>query len=155
MRRKIILILLASFFSVAFLFACGDQNETEKSGAKGTYEDVKKESEKAMESTTDYTHEKKEEYVRQMEAKLEEFDKEMKEFQAKVESRAAELKEESKAEFNQSMEALGKKKQAADEKIEELKSAGSDAWDDLKVGVDSAMDELARTLDRVRSYFEN
>jgi hypothetical protein len=114
MIRKALLIMLASFFSLALFFACGDQKDAEKSDTKVTYEDVKKESKEAMETAKEYTQEQKEEYLRQMRAKLDEFNKEFQELQSKVASKATDLKVDSKAKFEQSVEALAKKKQAVD-----------------------------------------
>ena len=153
MKRTIIWIILTSFLSLAFLFACGDQKEAEKPETDVTYKDVKKEAKEVMETAKDYTMEKKEEYVRHMNAKLAEFDKKIQTLQAMAESKAAQLKEESKAQFNQSMEALAKKKEAAAEKLNELESASDKAWTDIKAGADSAMDELNEALNRASSHF--
>jgi TolA-binding protein len=155
MIRKALLIMMASFFILALFFACGDQKEAEKSDTKVTYEDVKKESKEAMETAKEYTQEKKEEYLMQMRAKLDEFNKEIQELQSKAASNAIGLKEASKEELNQSMKELAEKKKAAAEKIDELKNASGDAWDDIKTGADSAMDELSKALERARSDFKS
>lgn len=154
MTRKIMLMLLISFFSLALLFACGDQNMSEKQETDVTYKDVKKETKEAMDTAKDYTQKKKEEYLQQMNARLEEFDKEIQELQNNVTSKAAMLKEESKAKFNQSMETLAEKKQAAIKKLDELKTASGESWEDIKVGVDSAMDELGKAFEQASSHFK-
>jgi non-ribosomal peptide synthetase component F len=79
---------------------------------------------------------------------------EMQKLLAKAQSKATDLKEESKVQFNQSMEELRNKKQAAAEKLNELNSASGEAWEDIKSGMDSAMDELNTAFDRARSHFE-
>jgi TolA-binding protein len=154
MERKIIMIVLISFLSLAFLFACSDQKKSEKPKTKATHEDVKKDTNEAMNTVQNYTQQKKEEYLRQMNAKLEELENKIKELQNKAESKTSGLKEESKAKFNQSMEALNKEKQEAAEKLEELKSASGETWNDIKSGADSAMDQLSKTYEKVRSDFE-
>ena len=88
-------------------------------------------------------------------AKIKEFDREMQELLAKAQSRTTDLKEESKAQFNQSMEELRNKKQAASEKLNELNSASGEAWKDIKSGMDSAMDELRKAFERARSHFKS
>ena len=154
MIRKALLIMLASFFSMALFFACGDQKDAEKSDTKVTYEDVKKESKEAMETAKEYTQEQKEEYLRQMRAKLDEFNKEIQELQTKAASKAIGLKEASKEELSQSMKELAEKKKAAAEKIDELKNASGNAWEDIKTGADLAMDELNKSLEQAVSHFK-
>ena len=155
MRRIALLIMLTSFFGLAFLVACGDQKEAEKSKTEVTSEDVKKEAKEAMETAKTFAQQQKEEYLQQIEGKMKEFDRDMQELLVKAQFRATDLKEESKAQFDQSMEELRNKKQAAAEKLNELNSASGKAWEDIKSGMDSAMDELSKAFDRARSHFES
>jgi len=149
-----VLIILAAFFGSAFLLACGDGKETEKPEMKVTSQDVKKEAREAMETAKAYTLQQKEEYQEQIEARLQVLDREIQELQARTQSKAAELKEESKAEYNQTIEELRNKKQAAAEQLDKLKSASGKAWEDIKAGMDSAMDNLSQAFDRARAHFE-
>lgn len=153
MRRKALLIMLTVFFGLAFLVACGDQKEAEKSKTKVTSMDVKKEAKEAIQTAKTYTKQQKEEYLNQLDAKIKEFDREMQELLAKTKSSAIEMKDESKEKVNQSLEELRKKKQAAAEKLNELKSSSNEAWEEIKSGMDSAIDELNKAFDRARSDF--
>ncbi|MGA9236845.1 MAG: hypothetical protein WBV91_18620, partial [Desulfobacterales bacterium] len=72
MKRTAIAITLTVFFLLGFLAACGDQKEAEKSQTEVTSEDVKKEAKEAMQTAKEYTLQQKEEYQKQMEAKLQE-----------------------------------------------------------------------------------
>lgn len=128
--------MLTTFSCLAFLVACGDQKEAKKSETEVTSVDVKKEAKEAMETAKIYAHQQKEEYLQQIEAKIKEYDREMQELLAKAQSKATDLKEESKAQFNQSMEELSNKKKAAAEKLNELNSASAEAWGDIKSGMD-------------------
>ena len=154
MRRIVLLIILTAFFGLAFLVACGDQKEAKKSETKVTSVDVKKEAKEAIETAKTYAQQQKEEYLQQIKAKMKEYDREMQELLAKAQSRATDLKEESKAQFNQSMEELRNKKQAAADKLNELNSASGVAWEYIKSGMDSSMDELTKAFDRARSHFK-
>ena len=154
MKRTVLLSLLAVLFSSAFLFACGEQKEAEKSEIEVTSKDVKKETKEAIETAKTYTQQQKREYLQQIEAKMDDLDREIQKLQDKAQSKATELKEESRAELNQSMETLRNKKQAAAQQLAELKSASSNAWHDIKVGEDSAIDELNQAFKQARSHFE-
>ena len=155
MKRIVLFMTLALFFTTALLLACGDQKEAQKPETAVTSADVKKEATEAMETAKAYTRQQKEEYQKKMEARLQELDSEIQQLQAKAQSSATELKEKSKAEFNQSMEDLRNKQQVATEKLNELKSASGQAWEDIKGGVNSAMDELGKAYDRARSHFKS
>lgn len=155
MRRKALLIMLMAFFGLAFLVACGDQKDAEKSETKVTSMDVKKEAKEAIQTAKTYTQQQKEEYLHQLDAKIKEFDREMQELLAKTKSSTIEMKDESKAKVDQSLEELRNKKQAATEKLNELKSSSSEAWEEIKSGMDSAMDELNKAFDRARSDFKS
>lgn len=155
MRRKALLIMLMAFFGLAFLVACGDQKDAEKSETKVTSMDVKEEAKEAIQTAKTYTQQQKEEYLHQLDAKIKEIDREMQELLAKTKSRAIEMKDESKAKVDQSLEELRNKKQTATEKLNELKSSSSEAWEEIKSGMDSAMDELNKAFDRARSEFKS
>jgi chromosome segregation ATPase len=155
MRRTTLLIMLTAFFGLAFLVACGDQKEAEKSKTEVTSADVKKEAKEAMETAKTYAQQQKEEYLQQIEAKMKEYDREMQELLAKAQSGATDLKEESKAQFDQSMEELRNKKEAAAKKLNEINSESGEAWKDIKSGMESAMDELSKAFDRARSHFKS
>jgi spermidine/putrescine-binding protein len=155
MRRIALLIMLTAFLGLAFLVACGDQKEAKTSETEVTAVDVKKEAKEAMETAKTYAFKQKEEYLQQIKAKMKEYDREIQELLAKAESRATDLKEEGKAQFDQSMEALLNKKQTAAEKLNELNSASAEAWEDIKSGMDSALDELTKAFDRARSHFKS
>jgi hypothetical protein len=154
MKRMVLFIALTAFFSLASLSACGDQKKAEQSETKVTSADVKKEAKEVMETAKIYTQQQKEEYMKQIAIKIEEFDKERHALEAKAQRKANELKEGTEVKFNQSMEDLTRKKQAAADELRKLKTASGKAWDDLKAGMDSAMDDLNQAFNRARSHFE-
>jgi hypothetical protein len=53
------------------------------------------------------------------------------------------------------MEELRKKKQKFTEKLEDFKSASGQAWDDIKSGTDSAMNEMGKAFEQASSHFES
>jgi phage gpG-like protein len=72
-----------------------------------------------------------------------------------MKSKAASLKMESKEKFDQEMEVLEKKKEAASIKLEKLKSATDETWGKLKAETDRAMEELTLQYNKMLSYFKN
>lgn len=154
MKRTAVVLTLTAFFGLAVLLACGDEKEAAKPKAEVTSEDVKKETKEAMETAQAYTQQQKDEYLQLMNAKLEEINRELQELTDKTQSKASEMKEEARAELNRNMETLRSKKQEVAQKLDELKSASGSAWEDIKSGMDAAMEDLNQALTRARSHFE-
>jgi len=76
----------------------------------------------------------RDEYLRKMQAKLEEWNAEIDTLTAK----AGEVTAEVKNEYNEQIESLKAKQIATRQKIEELQHAGESAWEDLKSGIEMA-----------------
>lgn len=91
----------------------------------------------------------RDEYVRKMQAKLEEWNSEIDELTA----RADKVKGDVKSEYNVQIEALRTKRADARQKIEEFKRAGESAFEDLKSGIDLAWKSMRKAIDSAKSRF--
>ena len=154
MKKIVALMISAAFFGSAFLLACSDGEKSEKPKVEVTSQDMKNQAKEAMDTAKTYTLQQKEEYQKQIEARLQEIDRQIKDLQTKAQSKVTDLKEESKVQFSQTLEELHNKKQAAADKLAKLESASGKAWEKMKTSVDSAMDDLSKAFDRARSHFE-
>jgi len=92
----------------------------------------------------------RDEYVRKMQAKLEEWNAEI----DRLTARAGEVKADVKNEFNGQVESLKAKQTVARQKIEELQQAGDSAWGDLKSGIELAWSAMEEAIDSARSRFK-
>lgn len=90
------------------------------------------------------------EYIRKMQAKLDEWDAEIDTLTAK----AAEVTADIKIEYNEQIESLKAKQAAARQKIEELQQAGESAWEDLRSGIELAWTAIGEAIDSARSRFK-
>jgi hypothetical protein len=52
------------------------------------------------------------------------------------------------------MADLDKKREAAHLRLEKLKNSSQEAWVDMKLGIDSAMDDLENAYQRAASHFK-
>jgi uncharacterized coiled-coil DUF342 family protein len=91
----------------------------------------------------------RDEYVRKMQAKLEEWNTEIDELAA----RADKVKGDVRIEYNVQIEALKVKRADAIQKIEEFKQAGESAFADLKSGIDRALKTMGKAIDSAKSRF--
>lgn len=92
----------------------------------------------------------RDEYVRKMQAKLEEWNADIDTLAAK----ASEVTGDLKSEYSEQIAALKVKQAAAREKIEEMQKSGESAWQDLKVGIDLAWIAIGESIDSVKSRFK-
>jgi hypothetical protein len=60
-------------------------------------------------------------------------------------------KADAKIEYQKKIEDFRTKKEALEEKMDELKSAGGEAWQGIKAGVEKAASDLLNALDKVKS----
>jgi predicted nuclease with TOPRIM domain len=91
----------------------------------------------------------REEYIRKMQAKLEEWNAEIDTLIAKAGKAEADVKNE----YISQVEALKAKQAAARQRIEALQQAGESAWEDLKSGVELAWTAMGEAIDSARSRF--
>ena len=92
----------------------------------------------------------RDEYMRKMQAKLEEWNAEIEMLTAKAGKATADVK----TEYNEQIESLKAKQAAARQKIAELQQAGESAWVDLKSGMELAWTAMGEAIDSARSRFK-
>jgi uncharacterized coiled-coil DUF342 family protein len=92
----------------------------------------------------------KDEYVQKLHAKLDEWSAEIDKLKAKADKAEA----ESRIEYQNQIQYLQQRRRAAEEKVEELRSAGEGAWEDLKAGVQLAWDAMDEAFKSARSKFK-
>lgn len=92
----------------------------------------------------------RDDYVRKMQAKLEEWNAEIDILAAKASAASAELKDE----YNEQLNALKAKQAAARQTLEEVQKSGESAWQDLKAGAELAWTAIAEAVDSAKSRFK-
>ncbi len=86
----------------------------------------------------------KDAYIAKMEAQLREWGGKIDELGAKADKAEA----SAKIEYAKLVDSLKAKRDAARQKLGEIKAAGEDAWESLKTGVEGAWGELKSAVDR-------
>ena len=92
----------------------------------------------------------REEYIRKMQAKLEEWNTDIDTLTAKAGEVAADVKHE----YHEQIESLKAKQATARQKIEELQHSGEGAWGDLKTGIELAWSSMGDAIGSARSRFK-
>ena len=128
------------------LVACGNEKAPAPvSGEKQvTGEDVKKEVGEAVDTAKDFTKQKQEEYVKQINQKLKDMEVKI----AELEAKGADLKDDAKKKWNEKLDDLKMKRGKVAEKVDQFSKSSADAWQGLKKDIDSAWDNLKETYDK-------
>jgi hypothetical protein len=87
----------------------------------------------------------------------EKFDAQLKEWSAEIarlKVKANRAKAEVKIEYYKTLETLQVKQDAARTKLKELRSAGDDAWEDVKAGAENVWTEIKTILQSAASRFK-
>ena len=88
-------------------------------------------------------------YVNKIKAKLDEWNAEIDKLEAKSRKKEA----ETRVAYQERIDDLKEKRRSAGKELEKLQSAGKDAWEDLKKGVEGASKALSDALQSAKSKF--
>ncbi len=92
---------------------------------------------------------KKEEYIRKLDAQLREWSARIDELKVKSDKTKADIK----IKYASLFETLDEKKEFAQNKIKELKEASGPAWEEVKRGAEKAWQELKTSIDNAITKF--
>lgn len=93
---------------------------------------------------------KRKAYEEKLDAQLEEWNAQIALFKAKADK----AKAEAMIEYYKTIEALQRRQDGAKTKLNELKTAGDEAWEDLKTGAEKAWDEINASFHEAASRFK-
>ena len=143
------LLAIMLLLAIGALSGCGDNEQTQSKPAAVTKEDVKKEAKEAYDTTKAYTQEQMQAFREKTETRLAEYKKEIDQLQAKAEK----LGDDAKAKAEQQLTALRQKRDKVSEKLKVLSSSSGNAWEQVKSGVDEAMDDLGNAYKKAAAEF--
>lgn len=89
-------------------------------------------------------------YQEKAEAKLRELDRQIESFKEKLKSE----KSGEHGQPNPDLTDLEQKREIARRKLDQLRTSSREAWADLKVGIDGALDDLDTACKRAASHFQ-
>ncbi len=93
---------------------------------------------------------KKEEFIRELHQKIDEWDAEI----DRMSIKAAQVEEDSRVEFYEQIAELKTKRMQIEEKLERIQQSGGEAWEDLKAGVDLALETMSEAIRSAAARFK-
>jgi len=149
MKSVMGLLAIMLLFSLGALTGCGEKEQAQSNSETVSKEDVKKEAKEAYDTTKAYTQEQMQAFREQTEIRLAEYKMEIDQLEAK----AKKLGGDAKAKAEQQLAILRQKRDEVSEKLKELSSAGENAWEQLKSGIDAAMEDLGSAYKKAAAEF--
>ncbi|MGD9098220.1 MAG: hypothetical protein PVF97_09045 [Desulfobacterales bacterium] len=89
-------------------------------------------------------------YVQKVKAKLDEWNAEI----DRLEAQARQKEADAQTSLQEQIDQVKAKRRAAEEKLDDVRQAGGDAWEDLKSGVELAAEAVGDALRSARSRFQ-
>jgi hypothetical protein len=90
-------------------------------------------------------------YQEKVEAQLEQLQADIK----KLKAQAKETKADAKIEYQQQVSDLIAKQKAAEQKLQQLRQATTESWEELKNGTDKAVNALQQSFSRIKQTMKN
>ncbi len=148
MKRHILTPFVAMLAFSFFLAACGEQKPaTEKQAT--TTQDIKKEAKELADTALAYSIEQKEKYTEQVLERLAQYNLKFMDLDRKVST----LSDQARNDMMGEIANVNAKKNQVTAKMRELQSSTGEAWKDIKVGLDKAIDDLDETYKQVMSRY--
>jgi len=122
----------------------------EQAGDHTSRKDVKREMRELLNTIKAHTFEQKEAYGKAIENKLRDIDARTEALQA----RAARAKAKAQAELRERIAELKDDREVMRKKLQELRLASAQSWEDMKSGIAAAAEDLAQAYDDALSHFK-
>jgi hypothetical protein len=148
----IIILLIAVGF---LMIACSSEQKPTAEKAKveslaTTPADIKKEAKDLAKVTMTYSAEQMEQYKQKISEKMAQYQTK----QNQIKSKLATMSEQTKAGLDSQMENLKTKKAKVDAIILELHTSSGEAFENLKEGMDNAMEDMDKAYDQAMDKFK-
>ena len=126
-----------------------ERKPPDRTSEKVTSQDVSRDVGQAVNTAAEFSQQTKEEFQKNLDARLKETDAEI----AKLREKGRDLKDEAKANWDQKMAELETKRDAARAKLAEVRDSSAEAWKDVRKGAQSAWDELDKAFREASQEF--
>lgn len=93
----------------------------------------------------------RDDYVKKLKAKLDEWNAEI----SVLEARADQVKAEARVQYQKQLEETKKQRDELKQKLDQVGQAGGEAWQELKSGLDLAWDALTDAVKSAKSRFDS
>jgi LPS O-antigen subunit length determinant protein (WzzB/FepE family) len=128
--------------------AC-ERTPADRTPGKVTSQDVRRDAGKAVDTAVEFSQQSKEEFQKNLDARLKQLDVEI----VRLREKGRDLNDEAKANWERKMAELEAKREAARARLSEVGQSSAEAWKDVQKGAQSAWDELEKAFREASNEF--
>jgi hypothetical protein len=136
---------------VTYRHADGKNHLVALSEGTPSAEAVRKEVREALDAIKSYTLQQKEEYARKLSEMLDDLNERIDDLKERAEAAGAQAKKE----YAPQLQELQRKRDEVSRRLERVRQATPGAWEEIKQGVSSAVEDLQKALERAGSRLQN
>jgi len=136
------------------LASCGKEQKTVAASTNapaGTVDKLREQARNAVTTTRDYLEQQKGRWQKRYADELSEADKQLADLKAKT----AQAGQKARSELDKVLSQLEQKKESAAQKLEQLKNAGADKWQELRTNAEAAFADLEKSFKDTFTRFTN
>jgi len=148
MKRHIFTAFIVMLTIGFLLAACGEQKPAAEKQASTT-QDIRKEARELADAALAYSIEQKEKYTQEILARLSQYNLKLMELDRKMSA----LGDQAKNDMLGEIANVNSKKAQVATRMRELKSSTGEAWKDIKVGLDKAVDDLDEAYKQAKGRY--
>jgi len=136
-----------ALLSLTAVLGCGDGPAPAKKTL--TSADVKKDTQEVVDTAAKQRAQQREEYLTKLKGKLDELDTEINTWQKKAENAGVEARKG----MEENLKKLREQREKAGTQLKQVGDASAASWDQVRVGMDNAWDDLSKAFDKARKEF--
>lgn len=147
------ILILVLFFASAMILGCGEKEQPPKTEAPAPAEKTQQEIEEAaeiVESVTEYTFEKKEEYTAKINEQLLNMDEKIQE----IKDKALTMEGEAREAMEQQIDDLTAMYEKASVELANIKEKGAEGWAEAMSSLNTAMEQLKQVYEESKAGIE-
>jgi len=148
---KIIAIIIGFAVLISPLNAHAEEELESKETGKIQAEEIKKETEEAIQKTANYTEEQLTEYRDKLDSLSADYLQQIEQLEKRMEVAGA----ETQAEISEQIDELDKKRKKIEQNLEQLQQSSQQAMGDIGSGIEKAIQGFKNSLERAKSRYSN
>jgi DNA anti-recombination protein RmuC len=134
--------------ALAALSACG--NDGAPSSSKVTVDQAQQKAQEAADTAAQYARQQRDEYVRRAQQELDDLHAKIEDLRAQAAQSGADARDR----LDQQIAALQDQWNRSRDRLDKLKRASGEAWQEIQTGVGNALDELKKSYEKAKAKFD-
>ena len=139
MKKQELFSLFIIILLIGLLFSCGQEE-------KGTMEEVKEETQAALDTASQWTQEQAQKIVQDLQTAVENINEDLKDLRADPPEEA-----DIRSEWDKSIEQINRSIDQVEEQLSRLKDKSGEEWEKIKTDIDKTLKQIQQEIDKLKN----